>query len=160
MKEYIAKVKRRINSSLVNLESITLKYFEPGHTFMSADSFHHQVEMAIKRKRRLDNFMDFVVAVKSKGEALVLNCKDFLTIPRGVSQGEFAKKKPKLEDVRIVKFTRESYKMFWKTRYSQVAFNSAQFLQRKIQKSFIKYDLTRKYCKTVLFDDKLSENNL
>ena len=25
------------------LESITLKYFEVGHTFMSADSFHHQV---------------------------------------------------------------------------------------------------------------------
>ena len=129
----VAEVNRRCG----NMETITIKYFEPGHTFMSADSFHHQVEMAIKRKRRLDNFMDFVVAVKSKGEALVLNYKDFLTIPREVSQGDFAKKKPKLEDVRFVKFTRGSYEMFWKTGYSQVEFNSAQFLQRKIQKSLV-----------------------
>ena len=80
------------------------------------------------------------MAVKSKGEALVLNYKDFLTIPREVSQGDFAKKKPKLEDVRFVKFTRGSYEMFWKTGYSQVEFNSAEFLQRKIQKSLQSFE--------------------
>ena len=69
----------------------------------------------------------------------MLNYKDFLTIPRGVSQDDFAKKKPKLEDVRIVKFTRGSYEMFWKTGYSQV-FNSAQFLQRKILKSLQSFE--------------------
>ena len=31
-----------------NCKEISLKYFEKGHTFMSADSFHHQVE---KRKQ-------------------------------------------------------------------------------------------------------------
>ena len=39
----VAEVNRRCG----NMETITIKYFEPGHTFMSADSFHHQVEMAI-----------------------------------------------------------------------------------------------------------------
>ena len=31
-------------------EDITLKYFEAGHSFMSADSFHHGVELSMKRK--------------------------------------------------------------------------------------------------------------
>lgn len=32
-----------INSDLVKIQKIQFNYFEPGHTFMSADSFHHQV---------------------------------------------------------------------------------------------------------------------
>ena len=33
-----------VNSNAVKFQSITLKFFESGHTFMSADSFHHGVE--------------------------------------------------------------------------------------------------------------------
>lgn len=32
-----------INSDLIKATKIQLNFFEPGHTFMSADSFHHQV---------------------------------------------------------------------------------------------------------------------
>ena len=28
-------------------EKITIKYFEPGHTFMAADSFHHEIEARV-----------------------------------------------------------------------------------------------------------------
>ena len=39
---------------------ITLKYFEPGYTFMSADSFHHRVEQEMqKKKKRLKDFSTF-----------------------------------------------------------------------------------------------------
>ena len=38
----------RINDT-VN-ESV-IKYFEPGHTFMSTDSFHHKVEQGMKKKK-------------------------------------------------------------------------------------------------------------
>jgi hypothetical protein len=33
---------------LLNIEVITLKYFERGHSFMSADSFHHRVKRQCK----------------------------------------------------------------------------------------------------------------
>ena len=46
---------------LVNLtdgpESITMKYFEKGHTFMSADSFHARVEKGIKTLKNLFDLM-------------------------------------------------------------------------------------------------------
>ena len=47
---------------------ITLKYFEPGHTFMSADSFHHQVEQKMQKKKRLEDFQDFVDIVDTCGQ--------------------------------------------------------------------------------------------
>lgn len=37
-----------VNSNLIVANDITIKYFEPGHTFMSADSVHHGVEMSMK----------------------------------------------------------------------------------------------------------------
>lgn len=33
-----------INSDLIAAECITVNYFRPGHSYMSADNFHHQVE--------------------------------------------------------------------------------------------------------------------
>lgn len=35
-----------INSNEINLKELNLKYFQSGHTFMSSDAFHHQVELA------------------------------------------------------------------------------------------------------------------
>lgn len=37
-----------MSSCEVSFEKITLKYFEPGHSFMAADNFHHQVENSLK----------------------------------------------------------------------------------------------------------------
>ena len=37
-----------VNDPALAVEDITLKYFEPGHTFMSADSVHHGVEKAMQ----------------------------------------------------------------------------------------------------------------
>ena len=42
------------------IESIAIKYFEPGHTFMSADSFHHLVENGMKKKRNIEDFFKFL----------------------------------------------------------------------------------------------------
>lgn len=53
-----------VNSELTSTETIIVKYFEPGHTFMSADHFHHQVEMSMKNKKIYD-YDDFIDAVKN-----------------------------------------------------------------------------------------------
>ena len=39
----LAKVMSAPKYSVSSLQTITLKYFEKGHSYMSADSFHHRV---------------------------------------------------------------------------------------------------------------------
>ena len=124
-----------VNKQYGNFESITLKYFEPGHTFMSADSFHHTVEQGMKKKRRMmDNFHDFVDVVEKNGEALVMKYDDFCHIPHGVSQGSFARYKPKLDTVRVAHFQRGSQMLHWRTNHNEGKLHKAEFLMRKVAK--------------------------
>ena len=73
-------------SSLVHLmcsqspiQTLTLKFFEKGHTFMSDDSFHHQVENGIWEVKKLYDFQDFVRCVESKGTTVLMESKDFVS---------------------------------------------------------------------------------
>ena len=43
--------------------------------------------------------------------------------------------KPKLENIKSVKFDKGSERIFWKTSHTQEEFKSSQFLQRKLIKS-------------------------
>lgn len=63
-----------VNSSDVNYETITLRYLEVGHTFMSADEFHHQVELSLKRKKRIYDFDDFRQAVTDTHRNITVKC--------------------------------------------------------------------------------------
>lgn len=87
------------NSCLIAAESITLKYFETGHTFMSADSFHHQVEMSLKRMNMHD-FREFVDCVRSAN--LTRNCvkvmdfSDFIDYLYYTSQHKLRKNDPRI----------------------------------------------------------------
>ena len=38
-----------INCNDIKAKTVTLKYFQPGHTFMSADAAHSWIEREIKR---------------------------------------------------------------------------------------------------------------
>ena len=48
-------------------ESITVKYFEKGYTFMSAASFHYQTEKEMRSKKNVYDFNDFDKIIESKG---------------------------------------------------------------------------------------------
>ena len=63
-------------------ENITLKYFEPGHMFMSVDSFYHQVELVMYQRIRVEDFQDFVKIVDSCGKSLRMSFNDFFEIQR------------------------------------------------------------------------------
>lgn len=52
-----------VNSSDICVQEIIFNYFEAGHTFMSADSFHHQVELSLKHQKKSYDFEDFTNAV-------------------------------------------------------------------------------------------------
>ena len=124
----------------VNLEggyasSATLKYFEPDHTFMPADNFHHQVEQRTCQKKKVEDFQDFLDAVSSCGQSLVMKCNDFFDFPKGVSQANYTREKPKLEQVQVIKFERGSIKMFWKESHKSERFKSLKFLQKRYERN-------------------------
>ena len=71
---------KEVNKPGSMLETVTVKFFEPGHTFMSADSFHSLIEKGIKKKNKLQDFLDLVDVVNDRGEAMVLNFDDFYQV--------------------------------------------------------------------------------
>lgn len=54
-----------VNCDEVALKDLKIKYFESGHTFMAADSFHHAVENALRWKGKVYDFDDYLDAVKN-----------------------------------------------------------------------------------------------
>ena len=117
------------------VSSVTLKCFEPGHTFVSTDNFHLQVEQRIRQKKNVEDFQDFVDVVGSCGQSLVIKYNDFLDFPEGVSQANYTREKPKLEQVQVIKFERGSIKMFWKESHKSESFKSSKFLQKKCERN-------------------------
>lgn len=83
-----------VNSHLIKADDITVKFFEAGRTFMSADSVHHGVGVEVSMKNssggNIYDYHDFVTAVeKSNGRKMtVINMKneDFLKWVSGDSK--------------------------------------------------------------------------
>ena len=120
-----------LNSPGVLLTTLTIKYFEPGHTFMAADSFHHVVESKIRSKKFVMDFDDFTAIIQEKGNAICMKSNDFTSYENKMSSAKFTNH-PLLEDVTVVRFEKYSTKMFWKSRIDDVEFKSGEFLQKKI----------------------------
>ena len=124
---------------LVNLptgpQKVTLKYFTVGHTFMSADSFHHMVEQEMKRMKQVGDWRDFVQCVSRCGSVVEMKADDFLKFESGLSQGrESRATRPKLENVVVAQFRKGSILMFFKRGY-QEDFQEANFLKKVVQEA-------------------------
>ena len=124
-----------VNSEGGYESSVTLKYFEPGHTFMSADNFYHQVEQRMRQKKNVQDFQDFADVVSSCGQALLMKWNDFFDFPKGVSQANHTLEKSKLEQVQVIKFERGSINMFWKVSHKLESSKSSKVLQKKYERN-------------------------
>ncbi|KAL1375676.1 hypothetical protein pipiens_017360 [Culex pipiens pipiens] len=105
--EYIALL---INQPEVQLQRIELKYFEPGHTFMAADSVHAGVEKQMKQKRVV-TFEDFKLAVskaQKNVEVLDMKATDFFQPKIAVTQYALNQchPRPYVENIRKVVFSK------------------------------------------------------
>lgn len=125
-----------VNSDVISTETITLHYFEPGHTFMSCDQFHHQVELAMKKKGKIYDFSDFEEAVASANNGRVtvkaLQANEFLNLPNNVSERRIQQACPRvyLKNITQVSFKRSSYDMLYKNDFSD-EYSSFKFLNDK-----------------------------
>ena len=116
------------------LKTVTLKFFEKGHTFMSADSFHHMVEKSIKAKGKLYDFADFVDCVNEYGEAIEMAPSDFMQYRKELGSGKDVNT-PKLRKLSLVQFQRRSQDLFFKREFSD-SLKVTKFLKRDARKSF------------------------
>ena len=121
----------------IMLQTITLKYFERGHSFMSADSYHRLVEKGMHAAKNVYDFQEFVDILDIDGKAILMKASNFINFPRGVSKhSQFTKDKPMLDRISIAKFIRGNTKLFWKESFG-ANFKSAEFLQKKLSRMII-----------------------
>lgn len=129
-----------VNSEEVAINEINIHYFVPGHTFMSADSFHHQVEAALKKQRKTYDFKDFSDAVqsanKSRVEVKEMKHTDFFLWKDFKSQQKIQKSENRLylADIVTIKAVRGSYDLKCKTDITQEHYITLDFICKKNMK--------------------------
>ncbi|XP_072041154.1 uncharacterized protein [Amphiura filiformis] len=111
-------------------DEIIFKYLEKGHTFMSADSFHHQVESGMKKAKNVYDGQDFKQIIDETGVAAQMKPTDFIMYENGLSQGNFTNR-PLLSDVQEAKFTRGSTQLMWKPSMDDTTYKQGDFLKKK-----------------------------
>lgn len=127
-----------INSNEINLLELNLKYFQAGHTFMSSDAFHHQVELALKRKKKVYDFNDFAECVASANSKKVIvkemKIDNFYNFPDLTSQYKLSKINPRpyLQDMVFIQFQRGQRGLKFKSSFSE-DFQYINFLLKKYE---------------------------
>nr|CAH7745499.1 unnamed protein product [Callosobruchus chinensis] len=110
-----------VNSPNTITTEIVVNYFESGHTFMSADSFHHQVEQSMKKFNKIYDFDDFKKAIShansSKVDVLEMDLKDFYEWKDLSSKFKLKKEKVYLHDIVQIVAKRGTMNIFYKNEY-------------------------------------------
>lgn len=125
-----------VNSPGVAAETIHVNYFEPGHTFMSADSFHHQVEESLKRQKKTYDFADFANAVQSSNKGKVqiksMQVNDFQLWKNLSSASKIKNQNPKFYIAKIteVMVKRNEFQIYYKNK-SDEEWKQLDFLLKK-----------------------------
>ena len=124
-----------VNCSSYGPDTLSLKYLTKGHTYMSADYFHKQVEEAMKRKKDVEDWTDFIYCIsKAGGIPLAMDITDFKNFRSGLSHGKTSlETKPLLENVAVAQFRKGSVKSwFYKKNHTDASFEEHTFLQSKL----------------------------
>ena len=115
-----------------SISTIRIKYFEKGHTFMSADSFHADVENVMREKKKLYDIEDLKRCIERHGFAIEMKEGDFIDYRNEFSQAKDTEY-PRLADVVEAKFTKGTTKMFWKLAHSSDSYQNGEFLQKRFR---------------------------
>lgn len=118
------------------LHSVTLKYLETGHTFLSCDSFHGLVEKNMRKRGIIHNFKDLVAVVQTAGggpKILEMDVSDFREWNKRVTGGKTVTV-PKLRDIQVARFQQGSKTMFFKLSHNDKVFEEVDFIMKRTQK--------------------------
>lgn len=148
-----------VNAAEVNLKHLQVKYFEPGHTFMSADSFHHQVEKSLKKMKKVYDFNDFKESVQNTNSKVVvidMDIRRFYDWKDFTSQYKLNQIKPRpyLNDMVNLSFSRGKYTMQYKTSFDQDNYIELNFLVASKMKNGMQKPAQRSMVRGIKCDRK------
>ena len=106
-----------VNSKIVATEEVEQKYLKKGHTFMSADSKHKQIQQEMRNIRKIYDFDDFQTCVKkAKCEVMEMQIDNFQEWKSGMSPYALKKmqNRPYLDKMVHVKFMHGSHLIHYK----------------------------------------------
>lgn len=132
-----------VNSPDIQAKEIWIKYFEPGHTYMSADSFHHQVELSMKYKGSVCDFKDFCDAVQSSNSGKVtvveMEIGQFYDWVDHTSQAKIKKAEPRpyLAEITMIIAERGKNSLKYFTNYDPATSKILNFLKAKPERDGI-----------------------
>lgn len=111
-----------LNAKTTKVKEVILKFFESGHTFMAADSFHAAVEKAMRHGNPTSTFPEFKQVVKKAKQNVVvvdMAANDFFEMKMTVSQYTLnrCKTRPYIENIRKIVLKKGSFEMSY---YSSV----------------------------------------
>lgn len=122
-----------VNGQYIAANTITLKYLEAGHTFMSADSFHAAVERQFKTQKNVYDFDDFSRAVRLAGAVVLTpDHTSFLKLEGHQSQAKLKKEsRPLLSDIRVAEFRLGSRLVYFKNRHTDTEWQEFDYIKVK-----------------------------
>lgn len=125
-----------VNQNWNRTEDLTLKYFEPGHTFMTTDCFHQRVEREMERQPggRVLDFEDFrrVVSAAQSGDVEVVEMQneDIRVWKEGNSRRKLTNTPP-LPELAQIQFRKGSRLLWVKLSHDQEEFTPVDFLRNR-----------------------------
>ncbi|KAL7388555.1 hypothetical protein ABVT39_016167 [Epinephelus coioides] len=128
-----------VNSDTTSREDITLKFFERGHTFMSADNFHHGVGQQMRNRGGVVyDFEDFVSVVASsnsrKVDVVQLENANVLDWRNGHSTTKVKKAQaPKLGEMAEIQVRHGSKSLFFKQSHTETNFTELDILLKRFE---------------------------
>jgi hypothetical protein len=122
-------------------ETITFKYFQPGHSFMKADSIHGQIGKKWNKTPEVLDYEDLEKLIKSSNRfnnIVSLRSEDFKLLKNGCIQRKKGSPIPKLGEIKSVQFRKGLRKMFFKQELE-----NEEFLESSILKPKFKLELSK-----------------
>ncbi|XP_062557261.1 uncharacterized protein LOC134222135 [Armigeres subalbatus] len=117
------------------MKELELKFFEPGHTFMAADSFHAAVEGSMRKDPPItyEDFRTVVANAKSNVEVLDMQPEDFFSNFLNVSQYALNKIKPRpyIDNIRYIAVKKGSLNLHYSESVSGKDLKSCKIFTAK-----------------------------
>lgn len=124
-----------LNTTYNTVESITIKYLTKGHTHMSADGIHGNIEKKIRKVRNVYDYDDLKQTILESRQNLgIIDQKNFFqwtSKKRTTNILLDPLKNFKLQNVVLVKFIKNSSKMLYSTNFDDKELKEMDFLQKK-----------------------------
>ncbi|CAH1966618.1 unnamed protein product, partial [Acanthoscelides obtectus] len=129
-------------ATFVNCESgpedITLKYFEPGHSFMAADSVHGRISTEMKKHPNIYDFEQLLKIIEQsskKTKCLPINNFDFFLFEDGSKQRK-SNNIHLLEKIKLAQFRKGCRHLFYKECHNETVLQEVEFLKKKVDLKF------------------------